>query len=53
MSFATRLVLGTVLILVLTVGILFWVAERTRMSTVPSTSRIAKLTGYAPLARSP
>jgi signal transduction histidine kinase len=27
-SFATRLVLGTVLILVLTVGILFWVAER-------------------------
>ena len=28
MSFATRLVLGTVLILVLTVGILFWVAER-------------------------
>ena len=28
MSFASRLVLGTVLILVLTVGILFWVAER-------------------------
>jgi two-component system, OmpR family, phosphate regulon sensor histidine kinase PhoR len=27
-SFASRLVLGTVLILVLTVGILFWVAER-------------------------
>jgi two-component system phosphate regulon sensor histidine kinase PhoR len=27
-SFASRLVLGTVLILVLTVGILFWIAER-------------------------